>query len=77
MRARLALTLVAAAFALAAPANAAPDTCVGNGPAGACVHYECIDHHCIQREWTVYTYCQHPVPPQYCTILGVSVTVPR
>ena len=78
MRARLVLGLAAAAFALSLPApGQAAERCVGNGPAGACVDYRCTDDACIQRQWHVYTYCQHPVPSKYCAVVTlVDVTAP-
>jgi hypothetical protein len=67
MRRLLALPVLAAALALPAPAHASQDFCTPTNQIGACVHYVCVD--ICGPEVTVGTYCGHPFPESWCSLL--------
>jgi hypothetical protein len=73
VRRPLALAAVAVALAVPAP-SALADTCYGTNVAGACTSARCADPNCFMNEYTVYAYCEHPLPYAWCA--AVTVTVP-
>lgn len=66
MRRLLALPLVAAALVSVAPAHAA-EVCTPARQVGVCAGFECVD--ICGPEPYVYSYCEHPVPQQYCALI--------
>lgn len=72
----VALALAAAALAMPAAGPAGAEECVGGTAFGACYTRECRDHHCIVRDYTVTTHCNHPMPPALCRVSAVKATVP-
>lgn len=72
----VALALAAAALAAPGATAASAEECHGTRPAGVCYERRCRDHHCIVRDYTIYSDCQHPLPPLVCAVSAFKTTVP-